>query len=98
MIWLMIAIPTVLGLLFWSLLVMASESDDWQAEMLADLHRRTALARASEAARLEQGVQRPSLWDTSPGRAVSDGECVRCWGPLDAGRLSICTGCWQETA
>ena len=55
MIWLMIAIPTAIGLLFWSLLVMARETDDWQADMLEDLRRKAALARAAEAARKVEG-------------------------------------------
>jgi len=51
---------------------------------------------ATEA--LARAVQRPSLWEQSPGAVMRPDECVRCFGQLDPDRNAICRDCAGGTA
>jgi len=92
MIWMLTALAAVVWLFVWSAMVVAAEADDLDDRMEADRRARAALGRAVAAARTD-AVQRPSLWETAPGRVPAVGECVRCYRQLDIGRNAICTGC-----
>jgi hypothetical protein len=50
--------------------------------------------RASDA--LARAVQRPSLWERSPGAVMQPDECVRCFRRLDPDRSSIFRDCWKD--